>query len=128
MAVTVKEGVEADDLLANFLANQTNTEKYHSFPVEMTIFPVRKRTHLSNVLPMTQSKCPWRIFDRNGIKENFGVFPAKIFDYLSPWGDSSDYISGIEGIGAKRTEKLVYQFGDIENLLQLYDNISFDKN
>ncbi|MDR1890644.1 MAG: hypothetical protein LBQ23_00460, partial [Puniceicoccales bacterium] len=126
--VTVKEGVEADDLLASFSdkLNEYGETSFIASGDKDFAQCVGERT-FQMLPPTAQSKGAWRILDRNGIKENFGVFPEQIVDYLSLLGDSSDNISGVEGIGAKRAEKFLNQFGNIENLLQNLDKISSEK-
>jgi len=43
--------------------------------------------------------------------------PEQLIDILGLWGDASDNIPGIPGIGEKRAIELVQQFGSVENLL-----------
>lgn len=58
------------------------------------------------------------IVDRAKIKENYGVDdPKLIADILALWGDASDNIPGVPGIGEKGAIKLVCQYGDIENII-----------
>ncbi|MDR2778818.1 MAG: hypothetical protein LBB16_00835 [Puniceicoccales bacterium] len=126
--ITVKEGIEADDLLASFSEklNKYGETAYIASGDKDFAQCVGERT-FQMLPPTAQSKGTWRILDRYGIKENFGVFPEQIVDYLSLLGDSSDNISGIEGIGSKRAEKFLNQFGNIDNLLQNLDKISSEK-
>ncbi len=56
--------------------------------------------------------------DRDHIKEKYGVDdPRLIIDILALWGDASDNIPGVKGVGEKGAIKLVNQFGTVENLL-----------
>jgi DNA polymerase I len=56
--------------------------------------------------------------DEKKVKEVFGVSPAQVIDVLSLWGDASDNIPGVPGIGEKTSKMLISQFGTLENLLQ----------
>ncbi len=52
------------------------------------------------------------------LKEQYGVDdPRLIIDILALWGDASDNIPGVPGIGEKGAVKLVSQFGTVENIL-----------
>ena len=60
-------------------------------------------------------------FDRDGVKKVFGVFPDQVRDVLALWGDPSDNVPGVPGIGEKTAKALITDFGTIENLM---DNLS----
>lgn len=49
--------------------------------------------------------------------------PEQLIDILGLWGDASDNIPGIPGIGEKRAIELVAQFGSVENLVQNTDKL-----
>jgi DNA polymerase-1 len=57
------------------------------------------------------------LLDEKGVKEFFGVSPSQIIDVLALWGDSSDNIPGVPGIGEKTAKSLVTRFGSLDNLL-----------
>lgn len=58
------------------------------------------------------------IVDMTKIKECYGVDdPKLIIDILALWGDASDNIPGVPGIGEKSAIKLVNEFGTVENIL-----------
>ena len=50
--------------------------------------------------------------------------PEQLIDILGLWGDASDNIPGIPGIGEKTATKLIAEFGSVENLLQNAQNLS----
>ena len=52
------------------------------------------------------------------VKEKFGIENTlQVIDLLGLMGDSSDNIPGCPGVGEKTAQKLIAQFGSIENLL-----------
>ncbi|MCX7974756.1 MAG: DNA polymerase I [Candidatus Aminicenantes bacterium] len=55
--------------------------------------------------------------DQEKVKEIFGVAPEQVVDVLSLWGDPSDNIPGVPGIGEKTSKTLIQQFGSLDNLL-----------
>jgi len=61
-------------------------------------------------------------FEVMGIEEVKAKFdiqsPAQVIDMLGLMGDSSDNIPGCPGVGEKTAQKLIAEFGSIENLLE----------
>lgn len=58
------------------------------------------------------------ILDKEKICENWQVTdPLQTIDVLGLWGDASDNIPGVPGIGEKTAKKLISEFGSIEGLL-----------
>ncbi len=55
-----------------------------------------------------------KVLDAAGVREKFGVEPARIPDYLALVGDAADGYPGIAGIGAKTAGRLVDRHGPIE--------------
>lgn len=58
------------------------------------------------------------LMDETAVKDAFGVAPNQVVDVLALWGDASDNIPGVPGIGEKTAKSLVNQFGSLENLLE----------
>ena len=49
--------------------------------------------------------------------------PSQVIDILGLWGDASDNIPGIPGIGEKTAKKLIARFGDVETLVKSADQL-----
>jgi len=58
-----------------------------------------------------------RLLDSEGVKERFGAEPGQVPDVLALWGDSSDNIPGVPGIGEKGAKQLIGRFGTLEGVL-----------
>jgi DNA polymerase-1 len=58
------------------------------------------------------------VCDRYGIKR-----PEQLIDVLGLWGDASDNIPGIPGIGEKRAIELISQYGSMENIFANTDKL-----
>lgn len=59
------------------------------------------------------------IVDRKAIREKYGIDdPQLVRDILALWGDASDNIPGVPGIGEKSACKLVREWGTVENILE----------
>ena len=62
------------------------------------------------------------VVDREAIREKYGIDdPQLVRDILAIWGDASDNIPGVPGIGEKGACKLVQEWGTVENIL---DNVA----
>ncbi|NQU35451.1 MAG: DNA polymerase I [Bacteroidetes bacterium] len=56
--------------------------------------------------------------------ERFGITrPTQLIDILGLWGDASDNIPGVPGIGEKTAIKLISEYDSIENLLKNTDKL-----
>lgn len=51
----------------------------------------------------------------------------QVIDILGLWGDASDNIPGVPGIGEKKAKQLVAEFGSIENMIENADKIANEK-
>jgi DNA polymerase-1 len=60
-------------------------------------------------------------FDRQAIRDKYGLRPDQIVDLKGLMGDSSDNIPGIPGVGEKTALKLLHQFETVEGVI---DHIS----
>ena len=64
------------------------------------------------------------IIDKAAIKEKYGIDdPILVRDILALWGDASDNIPGVTGIGEKGASKLVQKWGDVENIIANVETI-----
>jgi DNA polymerase-1 len=114
------ENYEADDVLGS-LAVQAAGRKIPAVVVSTD----KDLLQLVNdyVSVYNPSKELW--LDEPGVKVFFGVSPSQVVDVLSLWGDPSDNVPGVPGIGEKTSKALVLEFGSLDNLLQ---NLSKVKN
>ncbi len=113
-----QENYEADDVLGS-LAQRASSHNVLSVIVtnDKDIFQlVDKLTIVYN--PVKEIS-----LDEKKVKEHFGVSPSQVVDVLALWGDSSDNIPGVPGIGEKTSKALINQFGSLEKLLKNLDNI-----
>jgi len=62
------------------------------------------------------------------VREKFDVADCRqVIDLLGLWGDASDNIPGIPGVGEKTAKKLIAQFGSIEEMVKRADEIKNEK-
>lgn len=63
------------------------------------------------------------LIDAAGVKEFFGVGPGAVVDVLALWGDPSDNVPGVPGIGEKTAKSLIGEFGSLDNVLARLDEV-----
>lgn len=61
--------------------------------------------------------------DEKGVEEFFGVRPHEVVDVLALWGDPTDNVPGVPGIGEKGAKELIKEFGSIENILSNLEKV-----
>lgn len=54
----------------------------------------------------------------------FGCKPDQIIDLLTIWGDSSDNVPGVPGVGEKGAKNLLEKYGTLENIYAHLDEIT----
>lgn len=116
-------GLEADDIIGT-LARQAEGQGYLVYmvtPDKDFGQLVTEHTFMYRPSRMGNGIEIWGIPE---IKQRFGVErPDQVIDYLGMMGDSSDNIPGFPGVGEKTAQKLIAQFGTMENLLANTDQL-----
>lgn len=56
--------------------------------------------------------------DEEWVKAKFGVPPSQLGDLLALWGDATDGVPGVEGIGKKGAAKLLQKYGSIDAIMK----------
>ena len=64
-----------------------------------------------------------KLYDAQGVAEDFGVPPEQVVDVLALMGDASDNVPGVPGIGEKGAKKLIGEHGSLEALLDAADTV-----
>jgi len=121
--VLVLDGFEADDIIGT-LVKRAEPDGFESFMVT----PDKDFAQLLS--PHTHMWRPGRkgnehdLITLDRLPEMWGVSdPEHIIDLLGLMGDASDNIPGVPGIGPKSAQKLIAEFGSIENLLANTDKL-----
>ena len=115
------EGYEADDVIGT-LAHKASAEGYEVYMVT----PDKDYGQLvgEHRYIYKQKGDGIEIIDSKSICERYNISdPVLVRDILALWGDSSDNIPGVPGIGEKGACKLVGEWGDCENILANAANI-----
>ncbi|HPW17223.1 MAG TPA: DNA polymerase I [Candidatus Aminicenantes bacterium] len=64
-----------------------------------------------------------KMLDAAGVEEFFGVGAGQVVDVLALWGDPSDNVPGVPGIGEKTAKALIGEFGSLDALLAGLDKV-----
>lgn len=111
-----ESGFEADDLIASAarqLAGDGHEVVIVSGDKDLLQLVDEKTTFWD---PMNN-----RLFDPAAVQEKYGVAVTELLDYFALVGDSSDNIPGVPGVGPKTAQKLISEFGSLDNL---YDKLA----
>lgn len=112
------DGYEADDVIGTLakqaekrgiLTYMMTPDKDYGQLVSETTFIYRPKYGDKDFEVMN----PERVIEKFGLQNT-----AQVIDFLGLMGDSSDNIPGCPGVGEKTAQKLLAQFGSIENMLQ----------
>jgi DNA polymerase-1 len=121
--ILLKSGFEADDIVGT-LAKIAEKEGFHTYMMT----PDKDFGQLVSdkifIYKPGRGGDPASILGVKEVCEKFEVDdPLKVIDILGLWGDASDNIPGIPGIGEKTAKKLVQEFGSVENLIANADKL-----
>ncbi|EEF62774.1 DNA polymerase I [Pedosphaera parvula] len=111
------DGYEADDLIGTLVrkAEKEGFVSYMVTPDKDFGQLVDQNTFLYKPSRMGEGI---EILGLPEILQKWGVQrPEQVIDVLGLWGDVSDNIPGVPGIGEKTAAKLIAQYGSVENLL-----------
>lgn len=116
-------GQEADDLMGS-LAHQAVRDGFDVYLVT----PDKDLGQLVNehiflYKPALSGK-PGEVWTEKEVKAHWGIQDVdQVRDIIALWGDASDNIPGVRGIGQKRAQQLIQQFHSLENLLAQRDKL-----
>ena len=108
------EGFEADDVIGS-LSHQAEQQGFFTYMV------TGDKDFGQLVTPNIKIFNPGKneVMGVEEVKAKYGIEqPTQLIDILGLMGDTADNIPGCPGIGPKTAEKLIQQYGSIENLLE----------
>ena len=116
-------GLEADDIIGT-LAKQAEAQGYLVYMVTPDKDFGQLVTENSFMYRPSRMGNGIEIWGIPEVQKRFGVErPEQVKDYLGMMGDSSDNIPGFPGVGDKTAQKLIAEFGSMENLLANTDKL-----
>jgi len=111
-----KEGFEADDVIGTAckIAEQKGFKTYIMTSDKDYCQLVTENIFL---LKPKRSGNEEELWGLDEVRKEFNITDSKqVIDVLAIWGDTSDNIPGIEGIGEKTSRELIGKFGNIEGI------------
>ncbi|MGL5920800.1 MAG: 5'-3' exonuclease, partial [Bacteroidales bacterium] len=114
---------EADDVIGSMskLAKSKGYDVYMMTPDKD--YAQLVEDHIYIYRPKTSGK-EIETLDVEAVKAKFGIeTPLQVIDILGLMGDASDNIPGCKGVGEKTAQKLIAEFGSVENLLANTDKL-----
>ncbi len=112
-----KTGFEADDMIAS-VVKQAKKKGYN----------VRVVSHDKDLYQLIDDgkvvvvdAVKNKVMDEEACIEKYGVSPKQFIDYQSILGDSADNVPGVKGIGKVGAEKLLKEYGSLDNI---YENLA----
>ncbi len=117
------DGYEADDVIGTLAkeAEKKGFEVYMMTPDKDFAQLVSENIKMYKPARMGNKAEVWGVEE---VQKRYGIErPEQMIDILGLWGDVSDNIPGVPGIGEKTASKLIKEFGSIENLLKNTDKL-----
>lgn len=122
--VFVKEGVEADDLIATICTKTLAQDKdFELYILTGDLDNLQLVNENVKVYTLGKGIKDTVIYDAKKVRERFGVDPLQMVDFKALTGDASDNIPGVQGIGKKTAAEIIEKHGSIKNL---YEELATD--
>ncbi|MCX6286981.1 MAG: DNA polymerase I [Bacteroidetes bacterium] len=112
------DGFEADDVIGTLAKQAMTSDKDFGQLVSGTTLIYKPGKFGGDV----------EILGVKEVCEKFGISrPEQVIDMLGLWGDASDNIPGIPGVGEVTARKLLAEFGSVENLVEHPGKVANEK-
>ncbi|MDP3452292.1 MAG: DNA polymerase I [Bacteroidales bacterium] len=119
--VIMKDGFEADDVIGTLAVKAANQG--------FTVFMVTPDKDFGQLVSDSiyqykpaKSGLESEILGKSEICSQYGIdSPTQVIDILTIWGDSSDNIPGVKGIGEVSSKKLIAKYKSVDNI---YNSLS----
>lgn len=114
------EGFEADDLIATLATQAISHNELHTQIFTGDRDAIQLVCEKTSVLAPIRGVSEMIEFDEKTVFEKYELSPSQMADFKGLFGDNSDNIKGVPGIGKKTAQKLLAEYKNIENI---YDHI-----
>lgn len=104
------DGYEADDVIAT-IVERAGAQGFHCAIVTSD----KDLYQLVNDKVKIINPAKGMVMDAKTVEQVFGVPPEQVIEVLALWGDPTDNIPGVPGIGEKGAKEIIKRYGTIEN-------------
>jgi len=115
------DGYEADDVISCIAKKFENEYKIVIVSGDKDVLQLVDE----NIIVYNEHKDT--LYDKEKVKEKYGVYPELLVDYFVLIGDKADNIPGVEGIGPKTAKILIDRFGSLEQIFNNIDKLETNK-
>lgn len=120
--VLIPQKAEADDLIASIVgAKEKDYQEIFLVSGDKDLFALLSQK--TKLLRAKKGFSDFLVIDKEYIKENIGITPNMVVDFMAITGDSSDNVPGVKGIGEKGAVKLLDQYKTLDNIYKHLDEI-----
>jgi len=113
------QGFEADDMIATV----TRLAKENGYKVRVVSHDKDLYQLIDDSKVVIVDAIKRKYVDEDACYEKYGVTPKQFIDYQSILGDSADNVPGVKGIGKVGAEKLLKEYGTLDNIYEHIDEI-----
>lgn len=125
--VVEKAGYEADDILGTLSAHTKGDDKCFIATGDRDSLQLVSDNTTVLLASTKMGKAVTVHYDKEKLKEDYGVEPKQMIEIKALMGDSSDNIPGVAGIGQKTAGDLIQKYGDIDYIYAHLDELDIKK-
>ena len=114
-SVAVKEGVEADDVIAS-TAMQYASKGRDVLALSSDKDLMQMLAKGIKIVKPQKGISSFKVYDRKAFEEEYGFQPEYMPDYLALLGDKVDNIPGVPGVGKKTASRLISEYSTLEEI------------
>jgi len=113
-------GFEADDVIASVVREA----RTHGHLVRIVSHDKDLYQLIEDDLVVLVDAIAKKVLNERHCDEKYGVHPKQFIDYQALIGDSADNVPGVKGIGKVTAQKLLAQFGTLDELYSRLDEVT----
>ncbi len=118
-----KAGWEADDILGTLSVQMKDGDKCFIATGDRDSLQLVSDSTTVLLASTKMGRTQTVEYDKDKLREEYGVEPWQMIELKALQGDSSDNIPGVAGVGPKTAGELIQKYGSVENIYKDIDNL-----